>query len=96
MFFSRASCEGSPAVAMMRRLSLVALASVVCGKKREKHGADVASWIRERAHHLNKTDEAGDERQFAGVYECPDTGEAYSAAFLRGRGVPPGGRLVFR
>lgn len=80
---------------MMRRLSLVALASVVCGKKREKHGADVASWIRERAHHLNKTDEAGDERQFAGVYECPDTGEAYSAAFLRGRGVPPGGRLFF-
>ena len=69
------------------RLAVVCLLleCVSGGKKREQHGADLASWVRDRTHHLNKTDETGDEvgrDKFAGVYECPDTGEAYSAAFL--------------
>ncbi|KAH8095106.1 hypothetical protein JL720_2382 [Aureococcus anophagefferens] len=71
---------------MVLRWLVVALAAVD-GKKRERHGADVASWVRDRTHHLNASEEAGDESRFAGTYECPDTGEAYSAAFLCTRAV---------
>ena len=65
-----------------RLCGLLLLATAVVAKQREKHGADVASFVRSRAKHLNKTDEAGEVSKFAGVYECPDVGEAYSAAFL--------------
>lgn len=74
--------------AMLLRWTLaVAAARSSMGKKREAHGTSVASWVRERTHHLNASDERGDDRHFAGVYECPDTGEAYSAAFLCTRTV---------
>ena len=45
------------------------------------HGADVAAFVRDRRRHLNVTDEEGDHN-FAGTYQCPEAGEAYSAAFL--------------
>ena len=45
------------------------------------HGADVAAFVRDRRRHLNATDEEGDH-SFAGTYQCPEAGEAYSAAFL--------------
>ncbi|KAH8098958.1 hypothetical protein JL720_1930 [Aureococcus anophagefferens] len=70
---------------MVLRWLVVALA--VDGMKRERHGADVASWVRDRTHHLNASEEAGDESSFAGTYECPDAGEAYSAAYLCTRAV---------
>ena len=71
---------------MVLRWLVVALAAVD-GMKRERHGADVASWVRDRTHHLNASEEAGDESSFAGTYECPDAGEAYSAAYLCTRAV---------
>ena len=37
--------------------------------------------MRDRRRHLNATDEEGDH-SFAGTYQCPEAGEAYSAAFL--------------
>lgn len=53
---------------------------------KQTHGADVAAFVRDRRRHLNATDEGGDAT-FAGTYQCPETGEAYSAAFLCKRSV---------
>ena len=69
---------------MVLRWLVVALGTAM---KRERHGADVASWVRDRTHHLNASEEAGDESRFAGTYECPEAGEAYSAAYLCTRAV---------
>ena len=66
---------------------LVVVFALAAAMKRERHGADVASWVRDRTHHLNASEEAGDESSFAGTYECPDVGEAYSAAYLCTRAV---------
>ena len=63
--------------AMRAAVLLLAAASIHA----RPHGADVAAFVRDRRRHLNATDEEGDH-SFAGTYQCPEAGEAYSAAFL--------------
>ena len=63
-------------------LLLLLLVAPAAHAKKQQHGADVAAYVRDRKKHLNRTDEFGDTKDFAGTYECPDAGEAYSAAFL--------------
>ena len=66
----------SPASRAMRAAILLLAAAHA-----RPHGADVAAFVRDRRRHLNVTDEEGDH-SFAGTYQCPEAGEAYSAAFL--------------
>ena len=66
----------SPASRAMRAAILLLAATDA-----RPHGADVAAFVRDRRRHLNVTDEEGDSN-FAGTYQCPEAGEAYSAAFL--------------
>ena len=64
---------------MLLQLSvLLLLAAPLYGRP---YGADVAAFVRDRRRHLNVTDEDGDH-SFAGTYQCPEAGEAYSAAYL--------------
>ena len=62
---------------MIARLALVSVAVDAAGK----HGQEVAQWTRNH----KQFDEAtllGERGAFAGLYACPDAGEAYSAAYL--------------
>ena len=62
---------------MIARLALVGVAVDAAGK----HGQEVAQWTRNH----KQFDEAtllGERGAFAGLYACPDAGEAYSAAYL--------------
>ena len=73
----RAASPASRATAAAMRAAILLAATV----QARPHGADVAAFVRDRRRHLNVTDEEGDSN-FAGTYQCPEAGEAYSAAFL--------------
>ena len=74
---ARAASPASRATAAAMRAAILLLAATDA----RPHGADVAAFVRDRRRHLNATDEEGDSN-FAGTYQCPEAGEAYSAAFL--------------